>query len=76
MKIRLLWMAALAVVCLLVPGKSIHAQSTETSNAKLTGCGDGSERGGCKRRDDPRDSFRRRRDCLLQAVRTGGSSLR
>ena len=37
MKIRLLWMAALAVVCLLVPGKSIHAQSTETSNAKLTG---------------------------------------
>ena len=37
MKIRLLWMAALAVVCLLFPGKSIHAQSTETSNAKLTG---------------------------------------
>ncbi|MGA8072862.1 MAG: TonB-dependent receptor [Candidatus Acidiferrales bacterium] len=37
MKIRLLWMAALAVVCLLVPGKSIHAQSTESSNAKLTG---------------------------------------
>ncbi len=37
MKIRLLWMAAIAVVCLLVPGKSLHAQSNETSNAKLTG---------------------------------------
>ena len=36
MKIRN-WLWAFAVVCLLFSGKSIHAQSNETSTAKLTG---------------------------------------
>jgi outer membrane cobalamin receptor len=37
MKIRLLRISALAFVCLLFPGKPLHAQSTQNSNAKLTG---------------------------------------
>ena len=66
MKIRLLWMAAIAVVCLLVPGKSIHAQSNETSNAKLTGVltdPSGAVVGGAI---DSSDSVWRRRGCCVE----------